>query len=664
DFIYGSGYFPLAPGAVERISVAILFGKNKDALIRTKNTVQKIYNENYNFAKAPVLPTLWATTGDGEVTLYWDDKAELSRDVLSGYDFEGYKVFRASDPSFMDASPITDAFGSRIMDTPVAQYDKENGISGFFPTGYNGAQFYLGEDTGLRHTYRDTTVLNGLTYYYAVTAYDRGELSLDIQPSETSKFASIDKAGTIETSKNVVAVTPEAPAAGYVSRDRESGLEPEPNLFGTGYVMLEIVDETQIPKDHEYLLEFRDTSSDGIDNDNDWDAQVHDVGADGLGPQDDGYPGPDAGEGDGEPTSGEPNLDWLDPDEIVPNTSGYLVFDQTLGAEDTLINVPFKSFATSGDSVLTLVDRIADVDGSRDFFDGMRVNIFNDWTILRMIDKSGWSPLYDANYSYTFTPYSAFGIVEKGVAYPVDYKFIFSDTPDQISDSLTLHQSRGGTVREVTIPPRTANFYVIDGTTGERVPYAYLDYRRPSDYFIDKGMLSANDQVIFYEKLPDTTLVTWKFALAGNDTNSHVPVAGDSFKVTTSKPFRKGDKFRFTSAAAEVDDQLAAESLDNIKVVPNPYIASAIWEPKNPFANGRGDREIHFTHLPVACIIRIYTVDGELLQTITHDGMFNNGTETWNLLTKDNLDIAYGIYVYHIDAPGIGEKVGKFCVIK
>jgi hypothetical protein len=34
------------------------------------------------------------------------------------------------------------------------------------------------------------------------------------------------------------------------------------------------------------------------------------------------------------------------------------------------------------------------------------------------------------------------------------------------------------------------------------------------------------------------------------------------------------------------------------------------------------------------------------------------------MLTKDNLEISYGIYLYHVEAPGVGEKVGKFAVIK
>jgi hypothetical protein len=41
-----------------------------------------------------------------------------------------------------------------------------------------------------------------------------------------------------------------------------------------------------------------------------------------------------------------------------------------------------------------------------------------------------------------------------------------------------------------------------------------------------------------------------------------------------------------------------------------------------------------------------------------------NGTEIWDMLTKDELDIAYGVYVYHVDAGKHGQKIGKFCVIK
>jgi hypothetical protein len=34
------------------------------------------------------------------------------------------------------------------------------------------------------------------------------------------------------------------------------------------------------------------------------------------------------------------------------------------------------------------------------------------------------------------------------------------------------------------------------------------------------------------------------------------------------------------------------------------------------------------------------------------------------MLSKDGLEIAYGLYIYHIDAVGIGEFTGKFALIK
>jgi hypothetical protein len=35
---------------------------------------------------------------------------------------------------------------------------------------------------------------------------------------------------------------------------------------------------------------------------------------------------------------------------------------------------------------------------------------------------------------------------------------------------------------------------------------------------------------------------------------------------------------------------------------------------------------------------------------------------TWNLLTENNLTPASGIYIYHIEAEGIGEIIGKMAI--
>jgi len=129
-------------------------------------------------------------------------------------------------------------------------------------------------------------------------------------------------------------------------------------------------------------------------------------------------------------------------------------------------------------------------------------------------------------------------------------------------------------------------------------------------------------------------------------------------------PFNNEVKYRFAVKGQSVDNNIAKESLDRIKVVPNPYVVTALWEPHNPYTSGRGPRLLQFINLPAKCTIRIYTVDGTLVQTLFHDTNIRDGSESWDLMTKDNMDVAYGVYIYHVDAPGIGEHIGRMLIIK
>jgi len=114
-----------------------------------------------------------------------------------------------------------------------------------------------------------------------------------------------------------------------------------------------------------------------------------------------------------------------------------------------------------------------------------------------------------------------------------------------------------------------------------------------------------------------------------------------------------------------VDPDLAKSQMEMIKVVPNPYVVSNSWEPLNPYTSGRGPREIHFIHLPQKCTITIFNVRGQLVRQIDYNSPdATDGTYVWDMLTKDLLDISYGIYIYHVDAGELGEKTGKFAVIK
>jgi len=269
DFIFGSGYFPLLPGKTERFSLALGFGEDLSGAIKTKKIAQIIFNANYNFPRPPEKPTLTAVPGDGKVTLYWDRVAENSVDpTLKVKDFEGYKIYKGTDPDFTDALTITDADGVKVLWSPEFQVDLDNGIRGLFLPSVelyeltNGVPYNLGEDTGIQNFFIDNDVINGRTYYYAVVAYDRGDASKEVFPSENSKFVSKDALGRISTDINTAALIPNAPVAGYVPP--EGGMEIE-RVAGnsTGTIFFEVLDPFEI-QDSSYIITFNDSLVDGV----------------------------------------------------------------------------------------------------------------------------------------------------------------------------------------------------------------------------------------------------------------------------------------------------------------------------------------------------------------------------------------------------------------
>ncbi|NIA29064.1 MAG: hypothetical protein GWP06_04015 [Actinobacteria bacterium] len=101
------------------------------------------------------------------------------------------------------------------------------------------------------------------------------------------------------------------------------------------------------------------------------------------------------------------------------------------------------------------------------------------------------------------------------------------------------------------------------------------------------------------------------------------------------------------------------EDLKNmgIRVVPNPYRGTALFE-------SRYEDKIRFTNLPPACKISIFTMTGDLVETIYHD----NGTdaELWDLISRNNQKAVSGLYVYVVETeqPKYEKFVGKFVIVR
>jgi hypothetical protein len=96
--------------------------------------------------------------------------------------------------------------------------------------------------------------------------------------------------------------------------------------------------------------------------------------------------------------------------------------------------------------------------------------------------------------------------------------------------------------------------------------------------------------------------------------------------------------------------------LSRIQAIPNPYRSSADWE------HG-GERRIAFVRLPGTATIRIYTASAKLVETLNHEDP-ESDQESWDLKNSDGEDVAPGVYIWSVEAPGLGSITGKIMVIK
>jgi len=589
SMVFSSGPFKLAKEKRERFSMALVFGNNLEDLVFNKETVQQIYNANYNFSKPPEKPTLTAVPGDGRVFLYWDAVAEESRDPFLGYqnndptqgykkDFEGYLIYRSQEPEFNDIKVITDSKGEPKFWKPIAQFDLVDGIKGPDPIGINGARFWRGSDNGLQHSYVDEDVKNGVKYYYALVSYDMGDPNFGTQgltPSECTKIITEDFSGSLKfVDYNCAVITPNAPAAGYIPPQIQGDIDTLTFGVGTGNLNVAILNPSAIKEGVNYKVEFQ-----------------------GAG--------------------------------ILPDykTFSYKVIASSATNTDTLFTMPKSEIGANKYSPP---------------FDGMTISVSNDTTIAPIPSQTGW--LIGQSNLTMFVSKDASSPV-KSKAWPADYQLVWFN-------------------REVAKTPFFkigVNFKAFNLTSLDTVEVEVFDKDA------SKSLTIGDDIVIIERVAGNDYRLTWRITYlqpGGIGYQPKYPQPGDVFQIKTTKQFNTGDYFSFSTKAASVNADSAKNAMKKIDVVPNPYISQAKWEKRNLNQTGRGERRIDFIHLPATCTIKIFTVNGNLVKTIEKDGGPEDGTVSWNLITEDGMDAAYGLYIYHVKAPGVGEYIGKFALIK
>jgi len=631
--VFASGPFPLYQGRVERISMSELHSydpltglespvHSAPALFELKRIVQVIYEKDYRFAQPPKMPTLTATASDGEVILTWDNIADTrTRDPFLGNvnDFEGYKVYRATDKYFSDSEVITDGYGTPMFMKPIYQCDLINEIMGFTDFGLvNGMGYNLGYDTGINHVFRDNTIQNGRTYYYAVIAYDYGAPNIGpgISPSENNVVIELDETEGIRSiGKNVAIVVPHQPAAGYVPPEIQ--VETNEHIFGTGTINPQIIASGSLQPDHEYLLTF------GIDT-----------------------------------ISTVSNYDR----GILYTTKSFSVYDVTENYEllyeensENYVGNNLLYRDTLNYWTLNPHDEV-----ETDVFAGMQFTIQQDVeTATYDYGNSGW--ITGSGYLNVIPS------VYDGPSIPWDYKIIFTGEDSAyigvITNKSGVRDELGNSIsRNDLIVSPALDFYVVNESFGDNevmdVIVQDMNNNDTFDLFEDRILVGA------------PTVNRWQataFVIDFSYTDETTyPDDDDVYSLTWKRPFFVTDSIRFTILESDSLDEISlANEMDDIKVVPNPYVMTNMMEDavSNPFLNQR--RKLMFTHIPAECTIHIFTVSGVLVDKLEVDNEPENGIVHWDILTREGLEIAAGMYLYHIESNVTGDsKMGKFAVIK
>ncbi|MEX1001510.1 MAG: T9SS type A sorting domain-containing protein [Crocinitomicaceae bacterium] len=212
-FLQSAGPFTLVPGAVNNITVGVVYGRNTaetdlEASVRAMKTAdskaQALFENCFELVEPPVAPLITIQEMENELILFlqepvgFDEKTWFEVDRINiitpddlidqgiYYDdtfrFEGYQIFQMSDED-VSVSDLDDIEKARL----VAQCDVKNGVSKLVNYTFD-EQLQItiptvmvdGEDEGLRHSFRITedlfatgarTLVNHKKYYYIAVAY-------------------------------------------------------------------------------------------------------------------------------------------------------------------------------------------------------------------------------------------------------------------------------------------------------------------------------------------------------------------------------------------------------------------------------------------------------------------------------------------------------------
>ena len=558
-----------------------------DYLKIVAENAQYVYDNEFRFPKPPTLPRLSLYPQNQKMVITWDDKAEYSverllalPEISDSLDFEGYHLWRST----------TGQEGGYEL---LGAWDKVS---------FDDLSLPIGKNTGLVHSFVDNDLTNGKLYYYAITAYDKGEyLPQHYGDPEYELVPPLETGMVYGTNLNTE--TPNVPPSNFTPPEMQNLELVQGN-----------VEEIEFTIEANYLIpdsilnkifQIRFSNTPGFR----YDKEVTTLG----------------------------------PDIYVVDQSN----DDTVSAT---LNFPVKFPASLVES---------------DIFNGMTLNYTGPDILTNKIDTAYFDPPqnnvviypqveYDNKY---LSPQTSVPTIAPFGGYFFPHKYLIEFYEASGRKRIYLYDLNNGDTLDYEIRTFGRNYSLasfdkviqsIDPQTGDTI---WVWFNNPAD-FRNSLTLEATGYKIY---IPGVYIFI-------EDPDREVQ-SGDKLYIELSGYAvpHENDIFQFTTKASTINFNA---NLSQVKVVPNPYLVRAAWDidqdyQKIQFINLPTECTIRIYTIagdPVKVI-------NHTTPYKTGFDAETKGTAYWNLMTENNQKIATGVYVFYIDSP-YGNTVGRFAVIR
>ncbi|MFO7655218.1 MAG: hypothetical protein R6X25_15570 [Candidatus Krumholzibacteriia bacterium] len=150
----------------------------------------------------------------------------------------------------------------------------------------------------------------------------------------------------------------------------------------------------------------------------------------------------------------------------------------------------------------------------------------------------------------------------------------------------------------------------------------------------------------------------------------HLTARSGTERVITGEGYIGSPQTSFTHVEPgyeALDAEAWAAREEKVFVYPNPATTAALAEFQQMEPNEQDPTGVRvaFANLPAArCTIRIFTLAGDHVATIDHDGRDGRGQAQWNLVSRRGQQVVSGIYLFTVesDDPAFETDVGKFVI--